>query len=177
MFPLKSAFISPHSDGSAIAMKFRLCPKLPWTPLFTIIGDLTRQRAKDIVSFLITVIGITVISGVCYMTLCQAHPIFAYEGNVNTGGITSASIGRFAFKAKAETPSKAEIEQSEYYRWKTHTDLKYKGQLISRPAQGVIHVKVTKWINNRPVRINIVEINKKLIQSLKLSQKQPALCI
>ena len=171
MFPLKSAFISPHSDGSAIAMKFRLCPKLPWTPLFTIIGDLTRQRAKDIVSFLITVIGITVISGVCYMTLCQAHPIFAYEGNVNTGGITSASIGRFAFKAKAETPSKAEIEQSEYYRWKTHTDLKYKGQLISRPAQGVIHVKVTKWINNRPVRINIVEINKKANSKLEIKPK------
>ena len=105
------------------------------------------------------------------MTLCQAHPIFAYEGNVNTGGITSASIGRFAFKAKAETPSKAEIEQSEYYRWKTHTDLKYKGQLISRPAQGVIHVKVTKWINNRPVRINIVEINKKANSKLEIKPK------
>jgi len=136
-----------------MALRFRLCPRL-YDKLLNI---------KETVSFLLTVIGITVTSGVCYMTLCQAHPIFAYEGNQAPAYIS--------YKTQAEILTKEEIEQKEYEEWKIKTDIKYKGKLVSHPARGIIHVKTTKWINNRPVKINIVEINKKANSKLEIKPK------
>ncbi len=160
MFPLKSSFISPHLEGGIVAMRFRLCPKLPPSP-----------PLKDIVSILLAIIGITVTSGVCYLTLCQAHPIFAYEGSKNIYNANTLPAEHISFKAKPQTLSKEQIEENEYYRWKTTTDLKYKGKLVSHPARGIIHVKTTKWINNRPIKINIVEINKKANSKLEIKPK------
>ncbi len=156
MFPLNLACISPHIEGGIAALKFktieRLCPKLP--PSFF----------KEVLSAALTTIGITVISGVCYLTLCQAHLIFAYEGDIDP-------VNHLAFKSKTQTVSKEEMELAEFYRWKTNTDIKYKGRLISRPARGIVHVKMTKWVNNRPVKINVVEINKKANSKLEIKPK------
>ena len=147
MFPLKTAFISPHLAGEAVALRLklplRLSPRLP----------------KDILSLLLAIIGITVTSGVCYLTLGQAHPIFAYEDSYT------------AFRSKAEILTKAEIEQRELDEWNSRTNYKYRGQLISRPAKGVAHIKMTKWVNNRPVKINIVEINQKANSKLQIKPK------
>ncbi len=150
MFPLKTAFISPHFEGGAIALRLklplRLSPRLP----------------KDILSLLLAIIGITVTSGVCYLTLCQAHPIFAYEESYT------------AFRSSAEILTKEEIEQREYENWLNSTNRKYKGLLISRPAKGIVHVKTTRRINNRPVKINIVEINPKANSKLQIKPKTAA---
>lgn len=175
MFPLKSVPISPHIENGAMAIKLRLCPKLIWS---YIKGNI-KERAKDIVSIVLAITGITITSGVCYMTLCQAHPIFAYEAIVASNSVqtpvktfnTMQGQNKISLKSKTEILTKVQMEQNEYYRWKTHTDLKYKGQLVSYPANGVIHVKTTKWINNRPVKINIVEINKKANSKLEIKPK------
>ena len=135
MFPLKLAFISPHFEGETIAMRLKLVPRLQLLP-----------RGKDIISVLLAILGITVTSGVCYLTLCRAHPIFAYEGDY------------LSFRTKAEFFTKAEIEQKEYETWKLNTDIKYKGLTVQHPAKGIIHVKTTKWINGKPIKLNIVEI-------------------
>lgn len=147
MFPLKTAFISPHFTGGAVALRLKLPLWLSW------------KLPKDTVSLILAITGIIVTSGVCYMTLCQAHPIFAYEDSY------------VAFRSKAEILSKEEIEQRELEDWTARTNHKYKGLLISRPAKGIVHVKMTKWINNRPVKINIVEINQKANSKLQVKPK------
>ncbi len=150
MFPLKTAFISPHFEGGAVALRLKL-------PL-----RLSPRLAKEAVSILLAILGITVISGVCYLTLCQAHPIFASE---------EAYI---SFRSKAEILSKEEIEQRELEDWTAKTNHKYKGLLTSRPAKGIVHVKMTKWINNRPVKINVVEISPKSNSKLQIKPKTAA---
>ncbi len=163
MRSLKLACISPHIEGGITPFRLkipeRLCPKLHC--------KLPPSFLKEVVSAALTTIGITVISGVCYLTLGQAHPIFASEG---APALTNPSQ-TLSFKAKTPSLSKEQIEENEYYRWKTHTDFKYKGKLVSHPARGIIHVKTTKWINNRPVKINIVEINKKANSKLEIKPK------
>ncbi len=150
MFPLKTAFISPHFEGGAVALRLKL-------PL-----RLSPRLAKEAVSILLAILGITVTSGVCYLTLCQAHPIFASE---------EAYI---SFRSKAEILSKEEIEQRELEDWTAKTNHKYKGLLTSRPAKGIVHVKMTKWINNRPVKINVVEISPKSNSKLQIKPKTAA---
>lgn len=168
MRPLKEIFISPHLEGGIVALRLKIAPRLWDKPVL-------RFTLKDIVSLLCTIIGIIFISGVCYLTLCQARPIFAYEGNndILVQNIPN-TVSRLAFKTKPQTLSKEQIEENEYYRWKTHTDFKYKGKLISYPTRGVIHVKMTKWVNNRPVKINIVEINQKANSNLIVKPKTAA---
>ncbi len=152
MFPLKPVFISPHSGGGQsgiLALRHGSTLKLPWrTP-----------QIKDTVSVLLAILGITVTSGVCYLTLCRAHPIFAYEGDY------------ISFRTKAEFFTKAEIEQKEYETWKLNTDIKYKGLTVQHPAKGIIHVKTTKWINGKPIKLNIVEINPKANSKLQIKPK------
>ena len=154
MFPLKTAFISPHPEGAAIALRLklplRLSPRLPYE---------FNLSLKDIISIGLTILGITVISGVCYLTSGLAHPIFAYEGDY------------VSFRTRAEILTKEEIEQRELEEWTSRTNYKYRGQLVSRPAKGVVHVKTTKWINNRPVKVNIVEINQKANSNLQIKPK------
>lgn len=150
MFPLKTAFISPHLEGGAVALRLKL-------PL-----RLSCGLPKDIISLLLAIIGITVTSGVCYLTLGQAHPIFASDD------------AQLSFRSKAEILTKEEIEQRELEDWTIRTNQKYKGLLISRPARGIVHVKMTKWINNRPVKINIVEINQKANSKLQIKPKTAA---
>jgi len=148
MFPLKLACISPHIEGGTVGWRLSLPLKLPPAP-----------PKRDIVSLIAAILGITITSGVCYMTLCQAHPIFAYEGDY------------LSLRTNAEVMSREEIEQAEYERWINHTNAKYKGLLQSHPAKGIIHVKMTKWVNNRPVKVNIVEINPKANSKLQIKPK------
>ncbi len=163
MSPLNFACINPHLEGGIASFRLkipeRLCPRL--------LCKLPPSFLKEVVSAALTTIGITVISGVCYLTLCRAHPIFASEG---APALMNPSQ-TISFKTKTPSLSKEQIEENEYYRWKTHTDFKYKGKVVSYPARGIIHVKTTKWINNRPVKINIVEINKKANSKLEIKPK------
>ena len=118
-------------------MRLKLVPRLQLLP-----------RGKDIISVLLAILGITITSGVCYMTLCQAHPIFASEGQ------------HFSLITKAEFLTAAQIEEKEYEAWLNRTNIKYKGLITSRPAKGIIHVKTKRWINGKPIKVNIVEITK-----------------
>lgn len=45
---------------------------------------------------------------------------------------------------------------------------KYQKAYISFPAKGIAHIKKIKYINNRPIKINIVEINTKINKNLTI---------
>ncbi len=123
MSPLNFACINPHLEGGIASFRLkipeRLCPRL--------LCKLPPSFLKEVVSAALTTIGITVISGVCYLTLCRAHPIFASEG---APALMNPSQ-TISFKTKTPSLSKEQIEENEYYRWKTHTDFKYKGKVVS----------------------------------------------
>ena len=146
MFPLKPAFISPHFEDNYPALRSEYFLTRP-------------PRMKDFISIILAIVGIIIISGVCYLTLLLAHPIFAYEGNYES----------FSTKAQFLTPK--ELEAKEYQSWINHTNNKYKNRLVSHPAKGIIHVKMTRYVNGRPVKINVVEINPKTNLKLQIRPK------
>lgn len=147
MFPLKLPFITPNTEGGTVTLRREHILKAPPVDL------------KEAISLLLALFGIIVLSGVCYLTVCQAHPIFAYDGE------------SLALRKSFDLASPAELEQQEYERWIAHTDLKYKNLLVQHPAKGIIHVKTTKWINSRPIKVNIVEINPKANSKLEIKPK------
>lgn len=52
-------------------------------------------------------------------------------------------------------------------KWENYIKDKYKDNVISYIDRGIIHIKFNKIINSRPVKINVVEINKKINQNLE----------
>lgn len=150
MFPLKTAYISPHLGGG-----------IPGAlSLQGLKEKLMQTDTEDIISSIFTIFVIAILSGVCYMALCQAHPILAYEGD-----------NYLSFRTKADFLSKEEIEQREFESWLKRTDEKYKGYTISRPAKGIVHVKMTKRINSRPVKLNVIEISQKANSKIQIKPR------
>jgi len=45
---------------------------------------------------------------------------------------------------------------------------KYRNSFISFPASGIAHIKQTKYINSKPIKINIVELNTNINHNLKI---------
>ena len=45
---------------------------------------------------------------------------------------------------------------------------KYPGSYINFPTKGVAHIKQVKYINSKPIKINIVELNTKVNPNLKI---------
>ena len=55
-----------------------------------------------------------------------------------------------------------------YKNFKENIENKYAGSYITFPYQGVAHIKKIKYINSKPIKINIVELNTKVNPNLKI---------
>lgn len=75
--------------------------------------------------------------------------------NTHTGSVTKAEL---FFNEKTE-----EIEN-----WKASVAKRYPNSTVLTLKDSIKHIKMTKYINGRPVRINVVEINMKLNNKLSL---------
>ena len=102
----------------------------------------------------IVTLCITVTSGVCSKALSLSHPIFIEENTSNKDKIAYVS------------PIQNEILNRENFVQRINK--KYPAKIISFPTYGVAHIKMTKYINQRPVKINIVEIDKSANSSLNI---------
>ena len=93
----------------------------------------------------IVTLCITVTSGVCSKALSSSHPIFI-EKNQDT--------------SKLAYVSPLQKEAANRHRFVDRINKKYPSQNISYPAYGVAHIKMTRYINSKPIKINIVEIDR-----------------
>lgn len=92
----------------------------------------------------IVTLCITVTSGVCSKALSSSHPIFIEENSK---------------QEKIAYVSPLQQEAINRHNFIERINKKYPAKSISYPAQGVAHIKQTRYINQRPVKINIVEID------------------
>ena len=109
---------------------------------------------KTIILATIVTLCITVTSGVCSKALSSSHPIFIGENQ--------ASEDKLAYVS----PAQNELINRENFVQRISK--KYPAKNITYPAYGVAHIKLTKYINQRPVKINIVEIDKSANASLNI---------
>ncbi len=107
------------------------------------------EEGRTILATIITV----AISGVCLMTLGLSRPIFASEGSLGSGNTPGGNL---------EPQEQAAVAAN----WNDSLKRKYGNSTVQRPAEGVAHIRMTKYINGAPVKINIVEINPKLNPNL-----------
>lgn len=67
-------------------------------------------------------------------------------------------------------PPKAEIQITQA-QFEKNIANKYKTKYIYYPADGIAHIKKIKYINSKPIKINIVEINTKVNKNLIIKPK------
>ena len=105
------------------------------------------------------------ISIIGVLVLCQALlPIHA--SNLKVAKVTAPGFDKLQLKQKILNEISPEVRQ------KNFDDLirtKYPKAVISNVTDGVKHIKLTKYYNGRPVRINVVEVDMKLAENLELT--------
>lgn len=99
---------------------------------------------RNVILATIVTLCITVTSGVCSKALSWSHPIFFGQ---NTAGEHLAYV------------SPAELQAAAQNKFVTRINSKYPLNSLSYPAKGVAHVKLTRYINQKPIKMNIVEID------------------
>ena len=52
-------------------------------------------------------------------------------------------------------------------KFETRIKNKYHGLKINNVSEGIKHIKMVKYFNGRPVRINVVEINRQVAKIMK----------
>ena len=135
--------------GTAEAIKKTFCmaefkkfkEKVPPSPYYNVI--LTA----------IVTLCITVTSGICSKALSSNHPIF-FEENQNTQHVAYISPLQLEAQKQAEFVSRI--------------NSKYPLNALTYPTKGVAHIKLTRYINQKPIKLNIVEIDASANSALRI---------
>lgn len=110
---------------------------------------LEKENAQDTrVNYIIAFIVICIMLA----SLAVIQPIFA-KTDTGPGGDTIAQNTQSVYRQDV-------FEQN--------IRLKYKNSIISFPAKGIAHIKKVKYINSKPIRINVVELNTNVNPHLKI---------
>lgn len=89
-------------------------------------------------------------------------PIFANDLIANTA-ITTPTLKEMGEYIKEEINPDVRKE-----KFDARISAKYKGFTVNSVADGVKHIRMTKYFNGRPVRINIVEMNQQVSQDYEI---------
>lgn len=95
----------------------------------------------------------------------KSPPIIAKEVRLAQGSVVSPLLDNTRTK---EDIKELTIEE-QATNFNNSIKSRYKNSMIYDVALGVKHIKLTKTINGRPVRINVVEINQKLNPNLQIN--------
>lgn len=85
--------------------------------------------------------------------------------------ISTCLLSKPIFAKTDPEPSKFATHQERLYLQKNFEENiknKYNKAYVTFPSKGIAHIKKTKYINNKPIRINIVEINTRVNPNLKI---------
>lgn len=112
--------------------------------------------------WLVVLVGVFTAQNVLVST-----PIFANESSIVQSDYLASIIKRDVPVEKTAEVNKALEEE----KWRIDTQTRYKNYKISPVNKGIIHIQLVKYINSTPVKINVVEINRKVNPDLVLTPK------
>lgn len=95
----------------------------------------------------------------------SSPPISAREMRIAQGAAISPTLEKS--KIKADIKNLSEEERIEQFNQSVRS--RYKNGLIYDIAPGIKHIKMTKIYQGRPVKINVVEVNKNLNQNIEIN--------
>lgn len=114
-----------------------------------------------------TAINLSILTALVVLTnnFFKSPPIIAKEVRLAQGSVVSPLLENT--RAKEDIKELTIEEQATNFNNSVRN--RYKYSMIYDVALGVKHIKLTKTINGRPVRINVVEINQKLNPNLQIN--------
>ncbi|RAI10546.1 MAG: hypothetical protein DKM24_06215 [Candidatus Melainabacteria bacterium] len=114
-----------------------------------------------------TAINLSILTALVVLTnnFFKSPPIIAKEVRLAQGSVVSPLLENT--RAKEDIKELTIEEQATNFNNSIRN--RYKNSMIYDVALGVKHIKLTKTINGRPVRINVVEINQKLNPNLQIN--------
>lgn len=95
----------------------------------------------------------------CSQSLLVNNNLFANEAIINNGANITQD------KVEEQTRSLTEEKQ----RWESMLRQRYRNGAILTLADGVKHIRMVKYINSRPVKINIVEVNTQINPNIEIA--------
>lgn len=99
------------------------------------------------------------LSVLCSQSLLVNNNLLANEAIINNGANIKQNT------VEEQTRSLTEEKQ----RWESMLRQRYRNGAILTVADGVKHIRMVKYINSRPVKINIVEVNTKINPNIEIA--------
>lgn len=114
-----------------------------------------------------TAINLSILTALVVLTnnFFKSPPIIAKEVRLAQGSVVSPLLDN----ARTKEDIKELTIEEQATNFNKSVRNRYKNSMIYDVALGVKHIKLTKTINGRPVRINVVEINQKLNPNLQIN--------
>ena len=114
-----------------------------------------------------TAINLSILTALVVLTnnFFKSPPIIAKEVRLAQGSVVSPLLENTRAKEDIKELTIEELATN----FNNSVRNRYKNSMIYDVALGVKHIKLTKTINGRPVRINVVEINQKLNPNLQIN--------
>lgn len=89
---------------------------------------------------------------------------------VNNGILASEAINDNGINIEKQTPEEQTRSLTEEkQRWESMLRQRYRNGAILTITDGVKHIRMVKYINSRPIKINIVEVNTKLNPNIEIA--------
>lgn len=125
---------------------------------------LSRKRFSK---FALSVLNLSFIAAILFSQhIFDGPPILANEFKLASGGIISPIINGGVLEHKVVEQLSIE-EKTKIFN--EDMSKKYKGYIINDVDKGVKHIRITKYYQGMPVKLNVVELNSGLNPNLELS--------
>ncbi|MDD3237414.1 MAG: phosphodiester glycosidase family protein [Candidatus Gastranaerophilales bacterium] len=126
--------------------------------MYALLLEEQKRFEKIAVNSIYCMLALAIFSG---QALFTNNSLFAHE-------TISPSMGAGLYSTKlppANQPSLA-VEKN---KWDKNIRQKYRNARITYVDSGIVHVKLTKYINSQPIKINVVEVNRKINPNIELA--------
>lgn len=109
-------------------------------------------------------LAIALFTGIITQGFITINPILAYESNMIKNSVVASNLqSERTMRLNEELRLKADNE-----KWNAKIREKYKNGRILTVSQGIKHIQLVKYINSRPIKINVVEVNRALNENINV---------
>ena len=117
-------------------------------------------------------IPVTFIAYLILLSIIVTHNL-SLGNNVKAHEIISQTIHNNTYTSSVPNTGLFFSKDDEQKLWDNSVKQRYTNGAILTVAPGIKHIKLTKYYNSRPVKINVIEVNQKLNENLAIKPSPP----
>ncbi|MBQ2644822.1 phosphodiester glycosidase family protein [bacterium] len=105
---------------------------------------------------------------IIFVTVIFLGDSLCFWGNSNSSIVHSQSFYGTDLQIHNKNSYKASVQEVRFKLWQISLARRYGNVYKNKIKDGVIHIKMTKYYNNRPLRINVIEYNPFINPDIKI---------